>query len=257
MNLSAKNRCQKRRGLRPKDLLANKQLCSRTYRSSVVSAVLACIFHASASHSAPLLFESTSNPGAWQVATNISGIDGQLFLFPASGFVGATSISGRESEGINWIANNNTGSNGYLTEWTQFIFRQSFDLTGYDPSSAVLKFQWAADDSGIGGLAGSWKPQYKVNNGILLQGAWPSDYSYDFGPQVALSNNFVSGINTIDFYVQGNGVTDGFALKSLGLTANTANNGGTEVPGSLPILGVGFAYGFSRRLRSRIRSKQA
>ena len=58
-------------------------------------------------------------------------------------------------------------------------------------------------------------------------------------------------------------------LKGLGFTTTrligtwTLENGGdqiqvvlTEVPGPLPLLGVGAAFGFSRRLRRRISTSQ-
>jgi hypothetical protein len=44
-----------------------------------------------------VLFESTSIANAWQVATNISGVDGLLSTFIPSGFVSAATIAGRES----------------------------------------------------------------------------------------------------------------------------------------------------------------
>ncbi len=33
-----------------------------------------------------------------------------------------------------------------------------------------------------------------------------------------VDSDFVAGLNTIDFYVEGNGVSDGFALKTVSLT---------------------------------------
>lgn len=37
---------------------------------------------------------------------------------------------------------------------------------------------------------------------------------------VTLDSEFVSGLNHIDFFVQGNGQTDGLAVKPLAFTAN-------------------------------------
>ena len=51
-------------------------------------------------------------------------------------------------------------------DWTFFVFHQTFDLTGYDPTTADLQFQWAADDSGQGFAdRGTWVPKYSLNGG--------------------------------------------------------------------------------------------
>lgn len=163
-------------------------------------------------------FYSTTDTSHWQVATSVGGTDGLFSSFPASGFVGATAISGRPG----WIANNSTGTNGGCPgcTWVFFVFRQSFDLTGFDPSTAHLQFQWAADDSGEGFAArGTWVPKFNLNGGGLVP--WGSGPTYSFGPTVDLTSGFVAGLNVIDFYVEGNSVTDGFALSSVAFTADT------------------------------------
>lgn len=152
------------------------------------------------------------------MATNVGGVDGAFSSFPTNGFVSASTVSGRTTDGVGWIANNAAGSNGGT--WTFFVFRQSFDLTGYDPSTAQLSFQWAADDSGEGfANRGTWVPKYRLNGAALVPGQWAGGATYDFGLTTTVASGFVSGINTIDFFVEGNGTTDGFALRSLGLTA--------------------------------------
>ncbi|NBQ68693.1 MAG: hypothetical protein EBU46_07625 [Nitrosomonadaceae bacterium] len=137
--------------------------------------------------------------------------------FDTTNFVTATAITatpGRDG----WIANNSTGINGsYIGDYTFFVFHQTFDLTGYNASTANLKFQWAADDSYSDGVG--WIPKFSLNGGPLTDGSWVGGYSYVLGNETTLTSGFVSGINYIDFYVEGNGVTDGFALKTLSFTA--------------------------------------
>jgi hypothetical protein len=59
-----------------------------------------------------------------------------------------------------------------------------------------------------------------VSGGSLIAGSWPpSGDSYGYGPTVDLSSGFLPGLNTIYFYVEGNGVTDGFSLGSVSFTA--------------------------------------
>ena len=195
------------------------------------------------------VFYSTSDASEWQVATNVGGTDGLFSSFPTTGFVTATAVAGRFTGTTGWIANNSTGTNGPIGDWTFFVFRQTFDLTGYDPTTADLQFQWAADDSGQGFAdRGTWTPKYSLNGGALIAGEWPGGYSYSFGPTVDLSGGFVAGLNVIDFYVEGNGQTDGFALNPISFTASAVPE-----PGSLTLFGIAVASGLGYAWRRRKR----
>lgn len=170
---------------------------------------------ASAPMAATLPFASTSESSAWKVATNVGGVDGQFSSFNTTDFQDAVATTLNRA---GWIANNASGTNGSMGTWTFFDFRQTFDLTGYDPSTAVLKFQWAADDSGEGyDFRGTWVPKFSLNGGGLIP--WGSGPTYSLGSEVTLDSGFVTGQNRIDFFVEGNGVTDGFQLVSVSLTA--------------------------------------
>ena len=130
-------------------------------------------------------------------------------------------------------------------DWTFFVFRETFNLTGYDPSTASLQFQWAADDSGQGFAdRGTWVPKYSLNGGPLITGTWPGGDTYGFGPTVDISSGFVPGLNVIEFYVEGNGATDGMALDPLSFTANAVPE-----PASLTLLGIALASGLARAWR--------
>jgi hypothetical protein len=215
----------------------------------MIGAVAVCLtLGVTEGHAGPV-FYSTSDASQWQVAVNVGGTDGSFSSFPTTGFVTATAVTGRFTGTTGWIANNSTGTNGFIGDWTFFVFRQTFDLTGYDPSTADLQFQWAGDDSGQGGDRGSWTPKYSLNGGSLVAGTWPGGNSYSFGPTVDISSGFVPGLNVIDFYVEGNGVTDGMALNPISFTANSVPE-----PGSLTLLGIATASGlgyFGWRRRKR------
>ncbi len=190
-------------------------------RLQVISAVAVCLTLGTTEGYCGPTFYSTSNASQWQVAVNVGGTDGSFSSFPTTGFVTATAVTGRFTGTTGWIANNSTGTNGPVGDWTFFVFRQTFDLTGYDPNTADLQFQWAADDSGQGFAdRGTWVPKYSLNGGPLITGTWPGGDTYSFGPTVDLSSGFVPGLNVIEFYVEGNGVTDGFALNPISFTAN-------------------------------------
>lgn len=194
-------------------------------KSAVVfcSATLALALSATNSFADPV-FASTSDASQWQVATHVGGADGQFSSFNMTDFVSAVATPSRPD----WIANNSSGTNGPMETWTFFHFRQTFDLTGYDPNTAHLQFQWAADDSGEGFASrGTWVPKFSLNDGNLVP--WGTGPTYSYGSTVDLTSGFVSGLNTINFYVEGNGVTDGFALKTIGFTAQL-NTNMTPVP---------------------------
>ena len=195
-------------------------------------------------YSGPILY-STSDASRWQVATKVGGTDGSFSSFPTTGFVAATAVTGRFTGTTGWIANNSSGTNH---NWTFFVFRQTFDLTGYDLSTADLQFQWAADDSGqVFADRGSWTPKYRLNGGSLVASTWPGGNSYGFGPTVDISSGFVPGLNVLDFYVEGNGGTDGMALNPRSFTASTPEPAGLTL--SVIAAASGLGYLFLRRRR--------
>jgi hypothetical protein len=184
-------------------------------------------------------FYSTNDPvGHWFVSfnQNLSG-NGQLTSFKTDNFIQAVAVTVRQNQ-PDYIANNNTGTTGGMEQWAFFVFRQTFDLTGYDPATAVLTFQWAADDSGQGGDRGTWVPKFKLNGGDWYGWPGPSAETYDYGNESSLSSGFISGLNTIDFYVEGNGVTDGFELRKVSFIARESS--AVPEPATMLLLGFGI-----------------
>lgn len=202
-------------------------------------------------HAAPD-FAATLDASAWQVAANFNAPDGLESSFQTTNFQPATAVTWRSSPDLGWLANNSTGTNGGIGYWSFFVFRQTFDLTGFDPSTATLSFQWAADDSGEGFAdRGNWVPKFKLNGGGFQATQWPGTATYGLSNPVTLSNGFVAGLNVIDFYVEGNGVTDGFALKPLSFTASPVTAPVPE-PESMALVAAGLTVvGLAARRRVR------
>ena len=196
--------------------------------------------------SANPVFYGTANNNttdAWKVSTTVSSFEGVAANFGINPFTQAVNLTTSGRAG--WIADVASGSHGGIGNWTYFVFRQTFDLTGYDPTSANLTIRWAADDSGeIFASRGSWIPAFKLNGGSLVNypGSTPSNrlFTYNFSTPQSITSGFVVGLNTIDFYVQGNGQTDGFALEVVSFTA-------VPTPGAAALMGLGGLLAVRRR----------
>jgi hypothetical protein len=208
----------------------------RSLASRLALGTLALGLATAASGSFAAVLASTTDAAAWTVSTAFHGDgsgDGLLASFdtnPAN-FTAAVERSGAPG----WIANIASGSNGSgVGQWTFFVFEQTITLTSSEVADG-LKFQWAADDSGQGFAArGSWTPKFSVNGGGLIPGNWaPDGYSYTLGPvtDVGAADGLQVGANTLLFYVEGNGITDGMSL--VGIPA-------VPEPGSVPLIAAGL-----------------
>jgi hypothetical protein len=107
-------------------------------------AFIACGILSTASW-AELIFYSTEEYSHWELTTVITGTSGVFSSFTDSGFVTATPYG---TSSMGWISNNATGTNGPFpySAYVYLHFRQTFDMTGYDPDTAELQFQYAWDD---------------------------------------------------------------------------------------------------------------
>ncbi len=237
---------------------------SKVIITQTVFLVLALTWGSAVCLAADPNFYSTNDPADhWFVSTHVNAAGengtGDLeeiqFKTNDSDFFQAVNLTtgGR----ADWIADKADGYHGGIGSYTFFVFRQQFDLTGFDPATANLQFRWAADDSGAGYAdRGSWVPRFKLNGGDFnLYSPYPypgtstSQQSYVFGNPVTLTDGFVQGLNTIDFYVEGNGQTDGFVLETISFTADNAVV--TPEPASMLLFGVGgAAMAFLRRRKA-------
>ena len=210
---------------------------------AIVSLALAAM--AGQAQANPVFYGTANNnvTARWTVSTKVSSVEGQTSNFGINPFTQAVNLTtpGR----AHWIADISSGNHGGIGNWTYFVFRQTFDLTGYDPASANLTIRWAADDSGeIVASRGSLIPALKLNGGSFVNypGSTLSSRipTYNFSTPQSITSGFVPGLNTIEFYVQGNGQTDGFALELVSFTA-------VPTPGAATVLGLGGLLAVRRR----------
>lgn len=183
------------------------------------------------------------------IDANANGLDDHWLVstgngaFVTSGFGQASILPTRTP----WVANTTSGSNSFAP-W--FTFRQNFDLTGFNPGTASLTFQWGCDD--VPGAVG-FTPVFSLNGGP--QSGSGTCGGYNLGAATTINSGFVSGLNTLDFFVVGNGTTDGMVLSTSSFRATQAGTPSSSVPepASVALLGAGLLSiaGFARRRQSR------
>lgn len=124
-----------------------------------------------------------------------------------------------------WIAlDANTNNNGQAP----YTFSTTFNMTGYDLSTASLSGSWAIDDGGTLSLNGN-------SLGTLGSGQWGALTAFS-----APSSDFVSGVNTLSITI-----TDSdFNLEAVRLQGSVSASPlgtATPEPASLTLMGLCFA----------------
>jgi len=111
-----------------------------------------------------------------------------------------------------WIWADADGTAGINSPYT---FRQTFDLTGFDPSTATITGQWAADNQGYVVLNGI---SSGIGTGVL---SLSGDVIAHYGTlhSFTLTSGFRAGINTLDFVITDVGFLGGLNVTGLTATA--------------------------------------
>jgi hypothetical protein len=104
------------------------------------------------------------------------------FVINSSGFpIPPWAVDGPISKWIGPQANQSTGN-----AQGAYTYHTTFDLTGFNPATAVLAGQWAADNSAVMKL-----------NGVTMA----SEVGFTSLTPFSISSGFVSGVNSLDILV--------------------------------------------------------
>jgi hypothetical protein len=108
----------------------------------------------------------------------------------------------------------------------KFDYRTTFDLTGQDPNTAILKGKWTSDNNATLYL-----------NGVDTGNTTPTG-GYGSFSHFSVTSGFIAGINTLDFVVRnirGRNVPNNPTGLRVEFTQATANGDGSEtVPSDRP-----------------------
>jgi hypothetical protein len=143
-----------------------------------------------------------------------------------------------------WVANNgvsqwitpNVGGTGASSNAGFYVYRTTFDLTGFNPTTARISGSWSSDNDGFGVyLNGIGMPDFTTAVAPGLTQPFSSMIPFD-----AITTGFVGGTNTLYFAVyntpQGGGNPSGLRVEMTG----TANAARVPEPGTMMLLGSGL-----------------
>jgi len=168
----------------------------------------------------------------WTIAagTGIVSPTPAIVLSSPSGFYAVSGDS-------RWVWRNAGGSGG-----GENTFRLTFDLTGYDPTTAVLSGYWGTDNNGRIQLNGV----DAVGTGDLaLTGSVLSNFNITHA--FTISGGFVAGLNTLDFVVIDVDSLGAFNARGLTLTATTSAVPEPQSLIALALGSIGMLTGFQAR----------
>jgi hypothetical protein len=140
-----------------------------------------------------------------------------------------------------WIAPHEF-ANGYLTNDAGppgvYDYRTTFDLTGFDPSTALISGRWSVDNQGTDIL---------VNGQSTGQQTTPENFDGGYSSFTIASGFLHAGVNTLDFVANNEPGTPDYPDNPTGLRVEflvaTASFAGPSVPEPSTLLMSSFACG--------------
>ena len=170
-------------------------------------------------------YELVSVPGGTtdiRVLTSAGG-------YPIPPYFGDNSSSAWISPNYPWTPEGSVGPAGGL-----YVYRTTFSLTGFDPSTATITGGWSSDNEGVSILLNG------VDTGNPPTDFW--QFLLGFAP-FSITGGFVPGLNTLDFTVNDDSPPTALRVEMNG-TATPVPAPGAVV---LASIGLGFAGWLQKR----------
>ena len=138
------------------------------------------------------------------------------------------------SDQSRWISVDGAGGSGFFT----VPFTLSFDLTGFDHTTASFAGRWATDNCGTAQLNGGTAFSTMPNCG--------SSSTFTQWTPFSNASGFVAGVNTLTFNLENLGGPSAIRIEFLESSVATS----TPEPATCALVGAGLmALGFARRKR--------
>ncbi len=207
------------------------------------AATITTLFNTGVDDSGAVVTDNASNDTHYSLTSVPSGSTASTVI-RTSGFPLEYYLAGNTASA--WIGpNNNTG---LVSPGGQYTYQTTFDLSGFDVSTASIIGKWSADDSGSDILL----------NGQSIGSVATVGQEY-FTPSFTLNNSFlISGVNTLQFIVNnsadGSGGPTPTALR-VEFSNATADLASTAVPEPSDLMGTAFAFGSVVFLKRKMTKK--
>ncbi len=119
-----------------------------------------------------------------------------------------------------------------------YEYQTVFNLTGLDPSTAVLTGQWATDDPGVNIYINSQPTGNTIDDTPSYISNPTPPYTYSQWTRFTISSGFVAGVNTLDFVVYN---IPNSGPNPAGLRVEISGSADpVPEPASLMLIGAGF-----------------
>jgi hypothetical protein len=162
--------------------------------------------------------------------TNPSGTTSQATATRNSAWIPNTATSA-------WIGPVNGANTGAVGD---YVYTTTFDLTGFDASSAIISGTWSADNFGT---------KIRLNNTDLAF----INPSYLVASTFNINSGFTSGSNTLSFFVTN---SDGPGVNPTGLQVQLSGSANlATVPEPSELLGTTLAFGSLVLLKRKMAKK--
>lgn len=225
-----------------KKLLGTLALCAAAVMApSANAAMITTLYNTGVDSSGAPLANGTNPDPHYSLTVVPSGSTVTRVIDPSGGFpIGPYFVGNNLSRWIvpnnNPTSGNSAGDNAPVGDYT---FRTTFDLTGFDFTTAAITGGWATDNAGI---------EIRLN-GVSKGFGHLANFTSGFSA-FSLTSGFQAGINTIDFVVNNaSGATGNPVALRVEMTG-TANQ--VPEPEGLALVGMALlAAGVARRRTSR------